>query len=174
MAVIMSPVMESAHPTEFTEAVDILKLAHQQLTGELSILYRMARAFVAVEAQEIVPVGFEQLRNRAMDFLTNLDRHFEWEKKELLPMLGGYAGQEEGPTLKPTIWAVAQDYSLAKQYLDEFLKVCIQSQEGFNQEEAISCLLQGCLALFEHFRLEQEVVLPLADQMLTDIDYLFS
>ncbi|MNI97519.1 hypothetical protein D3C73_1561810 [compost metagenome] len=72
-----------------------------------------------------------------------------------------------------------KDHELADSFIQSFHdtvqdlcgKPCVTKERV---AEAASHLLQACLILHDHVTMEEQLVLPMADEVLTELDYFFS
>jgi len=159
------------HPMiRFTEALDQLKAEHEVLRGKL-------QEFAVIE--EVIRAGkrdtdwygtLRNLKERVETFLRLLDDHSEREDLTLFPTVKMY--MEESAAV---IDVLEEDHQLAVQYIQAFLE---------ELKHSVSPIYQGCAAriiellmnahrlLHDHFKAEERLIYPLADQILDDIDYL--
>lgn len=170
-------VLECARPTEFSTAVERMEQEHASLTAQLTDLYLTAKTAGCANGETAVRDSLSRLARRADGFQATLEAHLQWARHELFPMMGIYAGQELEPSIKPSLWGVDKDFQLAKRYLDAFRTAALHDGVAADKEEAAeaaSHLLQACVILSDYLKMEKDMLFPLAEQMLTDIDYLFS
>jgi hypothetical protein len=172
-----SAVLACARPTEFSTAVERMEQEHAGLTAQLTDLYLTAKTAESAKKETGGRDSQFLLVRRVDGFQTALEAHLQWARKELFPMMGIYAGEELEPSIKPSLWGLDKDFQLAKTYLDAFRTTALHDGPTTGKEEtaeAVTHLLQACVILSDYLKMEKDLMFPLADQMLTDIDYLFS
>jgi iron-sulfur cluster repair protein YtfE (RIC family) len=118
--------------------------------------------------------------------LRELKRHSVWEEEELFPILMHYSHKKIEPTIMPSLWVLEKDHELAVQYIESFVQASsallhtlrLEPLSGADLQREMKggcdCLTQGCFILTAHFQMEEELLFPLAEDILTDMDYLFS
>lgn len=167
----------AAHPTRFLFLVDRLKEEHAVMQIQLKEIRATAGSLYTLENCAEGACKLIELRERIMILVEDLDRHSQWEEQELFPQLQSYFNRYMMPSITPSIWVMEKDHELAKQFVQSFIDGVNDMGSPIDKiflKEMASQLVQACLILMEHFTLEEELVFPLADQLLTDIDYLFS
>ncbi|WP_179136156.1 hemerythrin domain-containing protein [Paenibacillus sp. 32352] len=167
----------TAHETELSEALDRLKREHDDLLHGLNELYAQARQVEREADHERTLPLLLQLRLRVQAFSEELERHSEWEEHELYPFLNDYFHRKHVPSIVPSLWMLEKDHELASDNLNAFLKavhVIENNPEAMLPSQATAYLIHACRMLQEHLRQEEQIVFPMTEQILTDMDYLFS
>lgn len=157
--------------------VERLKEEHESMQLQLRDIRKMADSLYLLDDCDQGMCELIDLQDRVMVLIEDLDRHSEWEQKELFPILQTYFNRYMIPSITPSIWVMEKDHELAKQFTQSFIDGVNGMKPPIDKDflkEMTSQLIQSCLILLEHFTLEEELVFPLADQLLTDMDYLFS
>lgn len=155
-----------------SRGIEQLKEEHIGLKYKLMEFYGMAKVIGADEDVSNWSGSLDNLRRKITEFMGELDVHSEWEDQVLFPMVQEYTGKDMGP-----IAVMEYEHELAKQSVRRFLDAAGQLQVPVNCEaakEAASHLLQAYVILNDHFTKEEEILFPLAEQMLTDIEQFFS
>lgn len=167
----------TAHETELSEALDRLKREHDDLLRGMNELYAQAR----LAEREAVPKRalplLLQLRLKVQALSEELERHSVWEEHELYPFLNDYFHRKHSPSIVPSLWMLEKDHELATDNLNSFLKavhVIENNPEAMLPSQAAAYLIHACRILQEHLRREEQIVFPMTEQILTDMDYLFS
>jgi iron-sulfur cluster repair protein YtfE (RIC family) len=167
----------AAHPASFLSMVERLKEEHEAMQDQLKEIRTMAGEVYTLEDCTEGMCKLVRLQDRILVLIEDLDRHSEWEERELFPILQSYVNRYMKPSITPSIWVMEKDHDLAKQFVQSYIDgvngMKAPIDRGF-LKEMTSQLIQACLLLLEHFTLEEELVFPLTDQLLTDIDFLFS
>lgn len=177
MVMSTSVMQECARPTELSEVVEQMQLEHEELSVLLSILKQM-----------IIEIGDEEqvsgrmiasLKLSAARFMNRYEEHLEWGRNELLPLVGIYEGKGFA-AIVPSMNELGRQYDRAVCAMNSLLDLPDSSimPSGIvaaTEWDALYVNLQLALDTFaEYLALEKEHIFPLADQLLTDIDYLFS
>ncbi|SDC17815.1 Hemerythrin HHE cation binding domain-containing protein [Paenibacillus sp. UNCCL117] len=168
---------QSARPTQFMEAIERLKEEHNELRARLSDIRGQGERVSRLRSSREAEVKLKELRDSVGLLMESLDAHASWEERELFPMLTRYFNKMQGPSIMPSIWVMEKDHELAHMFVQSFYEAvdgCVEESENIHVKTAASHLIQACMILSEHLNLEEEVVYPMADQILTDIDSLFS
>lgn len=177
----------SARPSIYMQIFMRLQSEHEYLKKrceELSELSsRAATSSGSFGAQHLL----HDLSTKAKLLLQELDSHSTWEDDEVFPLLSRYYKMKLEPTILPSLWVLEKDHELALQFFESFLLTSNElhamllldssRQETKFKEKMKACcdyLTQGCLILTSHFQMEEELIYPLAEEILTDMDYLFS
>ncbi|MCS7460256.1 hemerythrin domain-containing protein [Paenibacillus doosanensis] len=167
----------SAHVTELSELVDRLKREHGEL---LQVLRDMAEQSVLAE-RERDPVKARgtllHLRLWAMAFQEELERHSHWEEKELYPFLNLYFHKYKRPSVVPSLWMLEKEHERAMDHMNSFFRAvhALKSDsDALPVKRAAAYLTQACRILTDHLEKEEQIIFPLTDQVLTDVDFLFS
>ncbi|MBW7477145.1 hemerythrin domain-containing protein [Paenibacillus oenotherae] len=177
----------SARPSVFMMLAMKLKEDHDRLKDKVAVLCRMNQGTNAAAGSTRSIHQFEGLLEKVAHLKRDLKRHAKWEEQELFPVFARYFRKKIEPTMLPSMWVLEKDYELALQFLDSFEEQCSSVlgmlSLGLKQYDVITIhelkfasdqLTQGCLILKGHLHMEEELIYPLAEEILTDIDYLFS
>lgn len=152
--------------------IDQLREEHRALKSGLLEFYELAKA-VGEDRQVSEWSGSIQiLRRKITAFMEELDVHSDWEDHVLFPMVQDYTGRDMG-----AVAVIEHEHELAKQNVRKFLQAADRLStpvNGAEAKEAASYLLQAHVILSDHFRKEEEVLFPIAEQMLTDFEQFFS
>ncbi|WP_040951388.1 hypothetical protein [Gorillibacterium massiliense] len=172
----MGITMDCARPTEFMMAVERMEAEHSMLTEQLTDLYLTAKTISSAD-QDQLAVWLKRLALQSAQLEQQVEEHLLWSGKELFPMVGLYAGDQTQPSIGHSYWGLNKSLELVRRDLVAFRAepvhdALVMSKE--TAEEAVSFLLQACVALSDFLKTEKDMLFPLAEEMLTDIDYLFS
>ncbi|EFM12203.1 Hemerythrin HHE cation binding domain protein [Paenibacillus curdlanolyticus YK9] len=183
---LLDPI-NTARPSAYMQLFQKLKSDHEQLKADCDELcdlsIRAAAAFSRRGAKSLLTV----LRDRTAALLSELSVHSRWEDETLFPVFTRYYKKTIEPTIQPSLWVLEKDHELALQFFESFLhasyaqlNLLAMDEEAIGPtffeelKEGCHCLTQGCFILNSHFQMEEELIFPLAEEILTDIDYLFS
>jgi iron-sulfur cluster repair protein YtfE (RIC family) len=180
---ISSDSLDSARPTQFMLVVQRLKEEHAALEEKVTDLYIKAEQ---IHEHRDIPFTLnllQFLRANVQILMKELDAHEEWEEKNVFPITSEYFKLQIRPSIMPSIWVLEKEHELVKQCFQPFLDLSKEIIISIDNHDAkifkqmnlcTAYLLQGCSVLREHIELEEGLIYPLVDEILTDIDYLFS
>ncbi|TVX99013.1 hemerythrin domain-containing protein [Paenibacillus cremeus] len=166
-----------AHGTELSAALDRLKQEHGELMQDLLELENEAKQ--AGQESDFDPAIrlLTHLRFRTQAFMNEMEQHSRWEEQELFPFLNGYFHQQTAPSIAASFWRLEKEHELAGEYLQSFLKETDGLRRDSKLEQlhhAAAYLIHACRILKEHLEKEEQLVFPMTEEVLTDLDYLFS
>ncbi|MDQ0339115.1 hemerythrin-like domain-containing protein [Caldalkalibacillus uzonensis] len=145
----------------------------QQLKEEHVSLRKAMDAFYAT-AQRIVPGStddtdlrkqFNTLHDQIASFTKQLKLHSKKEDDGLFPMMAKYIGRESGP-----IAVMEYEHQQAEQYLNRFLEGTEEAKPQNNKDQIKSITqfaIEAYFILTEHFIKEENVLFPMAENMLS-------
>lgn len=180
--------INSARPNPYIQLAMQLQMEHIQLKVKCSTLcelsIRTTSSFGRYGSLQLL----KELRCQAESLLHDLALHSKWEDEELFPTFSRYYRRTTTEqTLLPSLWVLEKDHELALQFFESFLQLSLTliapltlKQTGIDPslfeklKESCDHLTQGCLVLNGHFQMEEEIIFPLFEQILTDMDYFFS
>ncbi|MCL6458919.1 MAG: hypothetical protein K6T85_13010 [Gorillibacterium sp.] len=173
-AVVMQ---ECACPTELSEVFEQMQQEHEELSLLLVILKQMAAETSEADRRSHSFHAMTSLKQSTVLFMNRFEDHLQWGKNELFPLVSVYAGTSCVSSIMTSIREMGNNYDLAVRYVNSFLQLSeseymIETPEGL--EVTWSNMLRAMVILSDYLELEKNKVFPLADQLLTDIDYLFS
>jgi len=174
---------DSVRPTQFMRVLQRLKEEHAALKVKLTDLNTKAEQ-VHLNLNVLCALNLLQLLLTDVQILKKeLDAHEEWEEQHVYPIASEYFKLQNRPSCKTSNWVLEKERELVKQCYQPFLdllKLIIISIDNndaklFKQLELCATyLLQGCSLLREHIELEEGLIYPLVNEIITDIDYLYS
>lgn len=178
---------DSARPSAFMQLAIRLQAEHEQLKASCASLGELSARVASSHGDYGTVKLLKELRAQAEDLLQELERHAKWEDEELFPVFSRYYDKKDEPTILPSLWVLEKDHELALQFFDSFLQSSrtligmLMLDKGRPDmtlmkllKDGCDQLTQGCLILTGHFEMEEELIFPLAEEILTDLDYLFS
>ncbi|WP_240644329.1 hemerythrin domain-containing protein [Paenibacillus paeoniae] len=178
---------DSARPSAFMQLAVRLQTEHEQLKASCVSLGELSARTAASNGDYGTLQMLKELRMQAEELLKELERHAKWEDEELFPVFSRYYKQKDEPTILPSLWVLEKDHELALQFFESFLQSSrtligmLMLDQGRPDltlmkllKDGCDQLTQGCLILTGHFQMEEELIFPLAEEILTDLDYLFS
>ncbi|MCM3630448.1 hemerythrin domain-containing protein [Paenibacillus glycanilyticus] len=178
--------LNTARPSAFVELAMRLEADHEQIKAMCSALCQQSIHHATGMSSYVTIQGLIELRQEAEALLGELQRHSQWEEDELFPVLMHYSHKKIEPTIMPSLWVLEKDHELAVLYIESFIRASSTLLHAWRLEpisgadlqsglkEGCDCLTQGCFILTAHFQMEEELLFPLAEEILTDMDYLFS
>lgn len=172
-----TPVAESARPTELAAVLERMEAEHAELSDELEKWSQTAKDFAEGAGEISLLRTISRLRERTSIFMARLEAHLKRGRSELFPLVGVYAGTDLAPSMNPSLWGLDKNYELASRYVQSFQRESEEAGSFLNLEiaqELLSHLQQAALILRDYLAMEQNLLFPLAEDLLTDIDYLFS
>ncbi len=167
----------SSNPDELDFATDRLKEEHSQLRQQLKALEHSAKEVSLLDNPAEGVQVLQQLRQQTADFVEALERHAEWEDQELFPFLLDYFHRQSAPSITPSFWVLEKDHQLAISFIQTFHETIIDLTPIVIKKqliEAAAHLIQACLILNDHFTMEEQLVIPLTEKVLTDLESFFS
>lgn len=154
---------------DFMAAVDQLRYEHEALKTQLIELESAWLEATLVEpAKKIAAIA--AVAEAAEAYLRTLHTHAAWEDGVLFPMVTMYFVNHA-----EQVQSIEADHEEAEHDLRTFLTLAHQVAEPVEHahEQAMGLkLLHACRLLNRHFTAEEEIVFPLAEFILEDIDYM--
>ncbi|QNK58704.1 hemerythrin domain-containing protein [Paenibacillus sp. PAMC21692] len=166
----------SAVPTVLSVLVDRLKEEHIELKKSISELAARAKAVKSEQDLSTTRHELFQLRLHAMFFREKLEQHSAWEEEILFPFLSSYFDQSIKPSLLGSMWTLEKDHELGDDYLQSFLRTADEIKTVSDRKrmhDAADELIQACCILGKHLESEEQIVFPLTESVLVDMELLF-
>lgn len=159
-----------ANVPKLQQIFDRLKEEHSALRKELDHVQEMANHMVCMQGSEESERILQDIRTEMAMFLQQLGDHEHWEEAEVLPVLGAYANQNIEPTFLTSTWVLEEGHKEAERFVLSFLTYAEQCKalDSAKLKKVISLLCVACAVSTEHLLSEEEMVFPVADQMLSD------
>ncbi|WP_261808139.1 hemerythrin domain-containing protein [Paenibacillus sp. N3.4] len=154
-----------------------MKEEHETLRQHLKGLEMNAKEVVLLKDPSACLVVLEKLKGQTSDFMEELERHSLWEDKELFPFLHNYFHYQPVPSIMPSFWILEKDHMLGVSFIQSFLDALLDIKAVVEKKqllEVTSFLIQACLILNDHLTMEEQIVYPLTEKVLTDLDSFFS
>ncbi|WP_248925929.1 hemerythrin domain-containing protein [Paenibacillus hamazuiensis] len=171
------PESGAAHLTELSLSLDRLKQEHDEL---MQVLVELENKAKQVEQEDDTDTAIRlllHLRLWTHAFKEELERHSNWEEKELFPFLNRYFRRQSAPSIIASFWTMEKDHELAADYLQSFLRAVHMARRDTEIErlhQTALYLIHACRILKEHLEKEERLIFPMTEEVLTDMDYLFS
>lgn len=150
--------------------VEQLKEEHAVLKSKLSDIYESAKG-IGKECTADRYGFLQKLREKVTAFMRELACHSGWEDEVLLPVVADFTGIKK-------VASMGFDYMIGIQNMKQFLNIVeglravpVQAEDA---KRAAACLFKAHDALSDQFRIEEEVLFPMAEEMLTDMEHFFS
>ncbi|MGO4547982.1 hemerythrin domain-containing protein [Paenibacillus sp. 2TAB23] len=169
--------LASSNPAMLSFATDRLKEEHEHLRNQLKIFESHAKEVILIDDTEKGLQILQQLRSGLLPFMYDLEQHVEWEKQDLFPFLMSYFNREPVPTIRPSLWVLEKDHQLSVSFIhsfDEAVTAIESTAVKKELAEAAAHLVQACLLLNDHFTMEEQIILPLTEKILMDLESFFS
>ncbi|MCZ8514791.1 hemerythrin domain-containing protein [Paenibacillus filicis] len=166
-----------ARYTPWWQSTKRLKEEHDALTERLDHMKALVKSVYDEKDPARSRITLKILKLRVNDFISALKEHSEWEERDVFPVIDLYFRRLMKPSITPSIWVMERDHELAVLFVNSFVDAVDALPEKSTLEQnrqTAAHLMQACLILSEHFELEEDLIYPLADEMLTDIDYFYS
>lgn len=167
----------SSNPVELAFATDRLSEEHEALREKLRMLETSAKELIISDVSEKGVRMIQQLQKQTDQFMDELARHSEWEESELFPFLLAYFQRQPAPSILPSFWVLEKDHQLGVSFIQSFNEAVAELAPFITKKrlaEAVAHLVQACLILNDHITMEEQLIFPLTEKVLTDLDYFFS
>lgn len=108
----------------------------------------------------------EKLKQAELAFKHELEIHSDKEEQGLFPLLGAHIGTQFGP-----IAVMEYEHNEAKRLLALFEEQASNGETELTKEQAVlvvNPLVQACQVLFDHFMKEENVLFPMAENVLNE------
>jgi regulator of cell morphogenesis and NO signaling len=142
-----------------------LKQEHGPLREQMDAFARAAADIGMDQEKTDWSRQLAELKEMVDAFVRELDPHSEREEGILFPLMAKYIGRQVGP-----IAVMEYEHDLAKNNLKMFGEVMEQVKKPVNAERAkeiASYALQAHAVLSDHFMKEENVLFPMAENMLS-------
>ncbi|MBP1962154.1 hemerythrin domain-containing protein [Paenibacillus aceris] len=166
----------SSNPDELAFATDRLRAEHEELREKLRILETSAKEVILSDDLEKGMQLVRELRGRAHRFVEVLERHSDWEERELFPFLLTYYDRHRGPSILPSFWVLEKDHKLGLSFIESFQEAASKITTHVSRKqlaEITAHLVQACLILNDHLTMEEQLVFPITEQVMTDLESFF-
>ncbi|KRF44134.1 hemerythrin domain-containing protein [Paenibacillus sp. Soil787] len=168
MVIDLGMPLDDAQTSSLQEVLGRLKDEHGALKRELDHVQEMTSHMVGMLGSEESKRLLQEIRKQMVNFMQQLEAHEHWEEAEVLPLLTGYANQGMEPTFLTSTWVLEEDHKQAERFVRSFLEYADQCKgaDSIKLKKAISLLSVACSVLSEHLLSEEEMVFPVANEML--------
>lgn len=161
--------MMNGENVELCEPLARLKEEHGPLREQMNEFARLAREIGTDAEAADWQRPLAELRGKVQTFVNHLDPHSGLEEGVLFPLMARYIGRESGP-----IAVMEYEHDQAKANLGKFLAEAAESGDGPVSTELAGQLAAYAIAahsiLTDHFMKEENVLFPMAQNLLTDED----
>jgi regulator of cell morphogenesis and NO signaling len=144
-----------------------LKREHGPLREQMEAFHEMALEFNSFEDSTDWRSKLKELDLKVTAFISELDPHSEREEGVLFPMMARYIGKDTGP-----IAVMEYEHDQAKSNLRQFRtgmkSTDLQAMDLDKAHELAGYAQKAYSILSDHFMKEENVLFPMAQQMLTD------
>lgn len=157
--------MGNTNNMQLSPALAQLKEEHLPLRAQMEEFYALASAIGQDEQTTNWAEALIALQQKAVAFVGKLDPHSLLEEDILFPMMAQFIGRETGP-----IAVMEYEHDQAKKNLKQFMEAMEQLPDEVNLDQAkaiAAYLMNAYVILTEHFMKEENVLFPMAEQMLS-------
>lgn len=168
MVIDLGMPLDDAQTSSLRQVLGRLKDEHGALKKELDHVQEMTSHMVGMFGTEESKRLLQEIRKQMVNFMQQLEAHEHWEEMEVIPILAEYANQGMEPTFLTSTWVLEEDHKQAERFVRSFLDFADQCKgaDSIKLKKAISLLSVACSVLSEHLLSEEEMVFPIANQML--------
>ncbi|WP_236035198.1 hemerythrin domain-containing protein [Alkalihalobacterium elongatum] len=149
---------------ELCPGLEQLKKEHIPLTQQMEDFFELTQVIEGNDKAATIET-LQQLYKQVTSFVTELEPHSEREEGIVFEMVAKYIGRENGP-----IVVMEYEHNQAKENLKQFMAKVEQMGETATPNEIRSIANHAATAYFilsEHFMKEENVLFPLAEQLLS-------
>ncbi|WP_026675608.1 hemerythrin domain-containing protein [Alkalihalobacterium bogoriense] len=145
------------------EALSFLKQEHGPLRMKMEEL--LAISTQLVQQPTTTQEEMTQLYESTKLFFSELERHSEREEGQLFPIVQRYTGTHSGP-----IPVMEYEHHEAKRLITKFLKEAQQLKHKEEKKHTVEQLIEAIHILTNHFLKEENVLFPMAQQLLSETE----
>jgi len=142
-----------------------LKREHGPLRAQMDAFAQDAQQIGMDQEQTNWSLQLAELKTKVDAFIRELDPHSEREEGTLFPLMANYIGRTVGP-----IAVMEYEHDQAKQNLKTFMEMA-ERETGFvdaaDAKKIAEYALRAHAILTEHFMKEENVLFPMAENMLS-------
>ena len=173
--------MEGEVPAHQTQWYDVLECARDDrlaligMLNKLEIHVHELKTRLDTAACRLPPVRDLQLQARQI--LAVQSRYVKRQEEIVYSFLRDYFNLSTGPSMRLTFWKLSKDIGLAADYMNSFMAELgglSPEADAEELERILGYALQGGTLMERCLREEEELVTSLSEEVLTDLDYLFS
>jgi hemerythrin-like domain-containing protein len=165
---------EIARSADLPMLLDRLKQDHAELLQVLTEMENQASQTEMDADKNRAMVSLLHLRLWTLGFKEELQRHSEWEERELFPLLNICCHESDRNMNTPTICDLEKDHELGMKYMDTFLRAvhALKSDsEAMPVRQAAAYLTHACRILIKHLEQEESLVFPMTEQFFSESPY---
>ncbi|TXK84539.1 hemerythrin domain-containing protein [Paenibacillus sp. N3.4] len=154
------------------QVLERLKDEHEALKKALDHVQEMTGHMIAMLGAEESKCLLQEICKQMEVFIQQFEAHESWEEKMILPILTEYANQGMEPTFLTSTWVLEEDHKRVERFVHSFLHDAEQCEgaDATKFKKAISLLSLACSVCLEQLLSEEEIVFPLANQILSDLN----
>lgn len=168
--------MDCARSTQFEAAAEKLKAEHEALAERLASMKQYSAKLADPADPMWENTYLPRLKQDLSQFMRLLKEHTSWAEKDLFPMLMSYFNKQMLPSMQPSIWVMEKDHEIADSFVNALLQTLEHNHASMLSSHKFTTgqFKQAYRMLQEHLDLEKDIIHPMVDQVLYDIDSLFS
>ena len=160
---------ETGRPSDMVEAVRRLRDEHSDLRQTIERIEAAAARADRMAAVSAAANEISGVKQPLVAFMHALERHAAWEEENLIPLIEEHMPRSHESAVRDSIWVMEKDHQMATVYLRVFLERLNEFGDRPNAgvvADAVRCLLQGCVLLKEHFRIEEQTIFQAVEQLV--------
>ncbi|WNR44222.1 hemerythrin domain-containing protein [Paenibacillus roseipurpureus] len=151
-----------------------LKDEHGTLKSELDHIQEQTGHMADLPGTEASKKLLQDIRQEMEGLLEKLEAYEQWEEDEVFPILYKYTAQGPDPAFLTSAWVLEEDHKQVERFVRSFIAYANECDQGANSKvnvniqlkKAISLLRMACAVMAEQLLTEEEMVFPLADEIL--------
>lgn len=150
------------------QGIQLLKNEHEPLRAQMNALLDTAHEGLSEKVQNDYASVLSNLHSQVIQFSTELESHSQREENGLFTIMAKYIGRETGP-----IAVMEYEHELARSLLQKFMDEIPNDLSMIDAEQAktlFSYVQDGVTTLIDHFGKEENVLFPMAENLLTPED----
>lgn len=155
--------MMGNEPVTLSEGLAQLKCEHIPLLEKLHGLFNICSK---IDKNEDINANFRQLEPAVRTFMEELEPHSEREERVLFRMMEKYLGVGMGP-----IAVMEYEHTQAKLLIGRFFEKMAEERDNISvdeMKESSELIKNAYFTLTDHFSKEENVLFPMAENMLSD------
>jgi hemerythrin-like domain-containing protein len=156
--------IENMPARPYHDAIEILIAEHPGLRAQMENIYIKSKLIYTGDTNNLSD-KLSELNNMLVNFITDIEPHADKEEGALFEALAKLIGREGGP-----ISVMEAEHNTAKKLMRRFQAnygEWINSIDGEKAKLLSGDLMETMNILFDHFTKEEEILFPLAENLLT-------
>ena len=166
-----------AHPTEFYDIVERSKAERKELIDFLTQIEEKAHGISGISNRDILLQSLRDLLKENNPLSKRLNTYVSRQRKAVYPFLIQYFNLSTGPSIHHSFWKLERDLGLVENYMESFTDTIdfLSFKADAKQITGIlRHLTQACQLMKQYLRVDDILITPLSEEVLTDMDYFYS